>query len=107
MTFEDIYGAVKTRFADSDVSRIREHLAYQFNIEGEGEGIFYVEVKNGEIYVEPYEYFDRDVIFKCTGETLLNIMDGKLDPVAAYGSKDLKIVGDIGKALRVNDFLKS
>ena len=30
----------------ADVSDIREHLAYQFNVIGEESGIFYVEVKN-------------------------------------------------------------
>ena len=44
---------------DADVSDIHEHLAYQFNITGEAEGIFYAEVKDGKLFVEPYEYFDR------------------------------------------------
>ena len=48
---------------DADVSDIQEHLAYQFNITGEAEGIFYAEVKEGKLYVEPYEYFDRDAMF--------------------------------------------
>ena len=33
---------------EADVSGIREHLAYQFNITGEAEGIFYIEVKRRE-----------------------------------------------------------
>ena len=49
----------------ADVSGIGEHLAFQFDITGEGQGTFYAEVKEGKLYVEPYEYYDRDAIFIC------------------------------------------
>ena len=63
MTYADMFAEVKGMFMEADVSDITEHLAYQFNITGEAEGIFYVEVKEGKLYVEPYEYFDRDAMF--------------------------------------------
>ncbi|MBQ3543946.1 MAG: SCP2 sterol-binding domain-containing protein [Lachnospiraceae bacterium] len=106
MTYEEIFSTIKEKFKDADVSSITEHLAYQFNIEGEGEGIFYVEVKDGQLFIEPYEYYDRDVIYFCTADTLIKIMEGKLDPVLAFTVKKLKLEGDIGKALRLKDMLK-
>ena len=45
MTYADFFAKVKELLGGADVSDIREHLAYQFNITGEAEGIFYVEVK--------------------------------------------------------------
>lgn len=45
MTYEEFFAKVKEKFMTADVSDITEHLAYQFNITGEAEGIFYVEVK--------------------------------------------------------------
>ena len=71
MTYADMFSKVKGMLMDADVSDIQEHLAYQFNITGEAEGIFYAEVKEGKLYVEPYEYFDRDAMFTCSAETLL------------------------------------
>ena len=59
MTYAEFFSEIKGRFMEADVSGIREHLAYQFNITGEAEGIFYIEVKEGKLYVEPYEYYDR------------------------------------------------
>lgn len=106
MTYEEIFSTIKEKFKDADVSSITEHLAYQFNIEGEGEGIFYVEVKDGQLSIEPYEYYDRDVIYFCTADTLIKIMEGKLDPVLAFTVKKLRLEGDIGKALRLKDMLK-
>ena len=63
MTYADMFSKVKGLFMESDVSDISEHLAFQFNITGEAEGIFYAEVNDGVLAVEPYEYFDRDAIF--------------------------------------------
>ena len=106
MTYAELFSKVKRMLVDADVSHVQEHLAYQFNITGEGEGIFYAEVKDGKLYVEPYEYFDRDVIFTCSADTLLKIMAGKKDPVLAFTLGQLKVEGDIDKALKLKDFVK-
>ena len=104
MTYADFFAKVKL-LGGADVSDIREHLAYQFNITGEAEGIFYVEVKDGTIHVEPYEYYDRDVIFTCKAETLQKIAEGKLDPILAVTLQKLKVEGSIEKALKLKDIL--
>lgn len=106
MTYAELFSKVKGMLVDADVSHVQEHLAYQFNITGEGEGIFYAEVKDGKLYVEPYEYFDRDVIFTSSADTLLKIMGGKKDPVLAFTLGQLKVEGDIDKALKLKDFVK-
>ncbi|MFQ9514471.1 MAG: SCP2 sterol-binding domain-containing protein [Eubacterium sp.] len=105
MTFADLFSEIKSRFMAADVSDITEHLAYQFNITGEGEGIFYVEVKEGKLYVEPYEYFDRDAIFICSADTLLKIADKKLDSILAVTLQKLKVEGNIDKALKFKELI--
>lgn len=107
MTYEEIFNKVKEKFSGADVSHIQEHLAYQFNIEGEGAGSFYVEVRDGKLYIEPYEYYDRDAIFICKADTLFKIIEGKTDPVMAFTLQKLKVQGDIGKALRLKDMIKN
>lgn len=88
---------------EADVSDIKEHLAYQFNITGEASGIFYVKVKDGTLFVEPYEYFDRDAMFTCSAQTLRELADGTLDPVLAFTIQKLKVEGNIDKALRFKE----
>jgi Putative lipid carrier protein len=105
MTYADFFSEIKGKFMEADVSGITEHLAYQFNIVGDAEGIFYVEVKDGALYVEPYEYFDRDAMFTGKAETFMKIASGKLDPVMAVTLQKLKVEGDIGKALRLKEFI--
>ena len=105
MTYTEMFSKVKDMFAGVDVSRIKEHLAYQFNVTGEAAGIFYAEVKDGQLFVEPYEYHDRDAIFTCTAETLFKIASGKTDPVAAVMLGRLRVDGNIEKALKLKDIL--
>lgn len=105
MTYEEIVEKVRDTFKDADVSKIDEHLAYQFNIVGEGEGAFYVEVKEGKLFIEPYEFFDRDAIFICKADVLFKMISGKLDPVKAFTIGKLKVEGDLGKALKLKEFI--
>ena len=105
MTYLEFFEEMKAVFMEADVSDIKEHLAYQFNITGEASGIFYVEVKEGKLYVEPYEYFDRDAMFTCSAQTLEELASGKLDPVLAFTIQKLKVEGNIDKALRFKELV--
>lgn len=106
MTYQEFFEEVKEQFQKADVSHVTEHLAYQFNIVGEAEGIFYVEVKDGKLYVEPYEYYDRDAIFIAKAETLKKIATGEQDPILAVTLQKLKVEGNIDKALKLNDIIQ-
>ena len=107
MTYTEMFSKVKEMIAGVNVSGIKEHLAYQFNVTGEAAGIFCVEVKDGQLHVEPYEYHDRDAIFTCSADTLFKIASGKSDPVAAVMLGRLRVDGNIEKALRLKDILSS
>ncbi|MDE7062415.1 MAG: SCP2 sterol-binding domain-containing protein [Lachnospiraceae bacterium] len=105
MTFQEFFLEIKKNLKSTDISDMTDHLAYQFNIEGEEAGTFYVEAKDGELYVEPYEYLDRDVIFTCTADTLRKIAMGDMNPIMAYTIHKLKIDGSIDKALKLKDII--
>lgn len=106
MTYAEFFYEIKGKFMGADVSDIQEHLAFQFNIEDqEAGGAFYVEVKNGELFVEPYEYYDRDAIFICSPEVLRDIAEGRLDPIAAFTDQKLRVEGSLEKALRLKEII--
>lgn len=106
MTFSEYVASIKEKFLDTDVSDITEKLAYQFNITGESHGAFYVEVKDGKLNIEPYEYYDRDAIFTGTTELFTDIMTGKKDPVHEYLNHHLGVDGNIDKALKLKDIIE-
>lgn len=106
MTYADFFYEIKGKFMGADVSDIHEHLAFQFNIEDkEAGGAFYVEVKDGVLHVEPYEYYDRDAVFICAPDVLTGIADGRIDPIAAFTEQKLKVEGSIDKALRLKEII--
>lgn len=106
MTYEEIFTKVKDMFKDADVSGVKEHLAYQFNITGEGAGAFYAEVKDGELFIEPYEYYDRDAMFICSADVLFKILAGELDPVKAFTFGKLKVEGNLDQALKIKNLME-
>lgn len=105
MTYEEIFSKSKEIIMRSDVSNIDGHLAVQVDIEGEGEGAFYIELKDHQLFVEPYEYYDRDCKFIITADNFLKLADGSLDAVAAFTLGKLKIEGSIDKALEFKNIV--
>ena len=81
-------------------------LAVQVNITGEEGGVFYVEVKDGQVNIEPYEYNDRNCAITMDMTHVNKLIDGKLDPVLAFTTGKLKVDGDIGKALEFSKLVK-
>ena len=99
MTYEKIVEKVKKALSKVDATAVSGHLAVQVDIYGEGEGAFYIEVKDGKVDVQPYEYFDHDIRIRCTGEEIIAIAEGKkkiLDEVAAENIEALRNVSRLG-----------
>ena len=98
MTYEEIVEKVREAYSNAEASTVNEHAAIQFNIQGEGEGAFYLEIKEGKIVVQPFEYFDRDATVFTSAATLQEIAENKLDVVEAFTTGKLHIEGNLGKA---------
>lgn len=99
MTYEKIVEKVKKALAKVDASGVKGHLAVQVDVYGEGEGAFYIEVKDGKVDVQPYEYFDHDLRIRCTGDEIIAIAEGKkkiLEEVAAENVEALRNVSRLG-----------
>ncbi len=100
MMYERIVARLREVYCGMDASGIDEHVAIQFNIWGEGHGALYMEIDEGKIRIEPYEYYDRDTIISTDAETLLGIASGKIDPTT-YG--DLCVEGDPSRVRILRD----
>lgn len=107
MTYAEFFSEIKGEFLKADVSDITDHLAFQFNIIGEAQGIFYIEVNDGVLKIEPYVYQDRDAMFTCTAETLKGIESGEIDPNQAVDDGLLKVEGNVDKAYRLKELIDS
>ncbi len=106
MTFNELLTKVRTLAGGVDASD-KEFLAVQINITGKDEGVFYVEVKDHKISVEPYEYYDRNCAITIDMTNFNKLIDGKLDPIFAFTTGKLKVDGDAGKALEFAKMIKN
>lgn len=107
MTYEEIVAKAKEEFGSADVSNYEGHLALQFNVTGEGEGIFYAEILDGKLFIEPFDYKDNDAVLTADGSDLLSLFSGALDPAAAFESGKLTVTGDIAKALSIQPIIEN
>ena len=106
MTYEELVEKLKKVYGEHDASKIKDHLAIQFNVRGEAEGALYMEILDGKIYVEPYEYYDRDILVTISAQNLIALAEGKLDVLDAYNNGILQAEGkDLGKALILKDIV--
>lgn len=107
MTYEQIVAKVKAKFQDVDASSVDGVVALQINLEGKNvNGIFYIEVKDHKVNVEPYEYYDRHAIVTVNPSNLLKLLDGKLNPIEAFNKGKVAIDGDAGAVLAVISLVK-
>ena len=107
MTYEQVVAKVKAKFADVDASAVDGIVALQINLEGKNvNGIFYIEVKDHNVNVEPYEYYDRHAIVTVNPTNLLKLLDGKLDPIEAYTKGKVTVDGDVNAVLTVINLVK-
>lgn len=88
MTYEQIVAKVKEIMAGKSAADCKEHIAAEFHITGEGEGAFYVELNEGKIAVEPYEYYDRDFIVTASADDIIAFAEGKSDNVNIDGNNE-------------------
>ena len=99
MTFESLFATIKEKLEGADVRDIRGHVALEFQVRGDAKGMFFVEITNGLLRIEPYNYHDRDVSFVADADTYLEILQGELNPMIAFATGRVKVYGDMQKAM--------
>lgn len=107
MTFDEIYATMKTYFEQRDFEVFGQGVySYEFDVTGEGEGKFYIEIKDGSLNMQPYDYKNSLCSFKISSGNLCEIINRNTTPTAAYSSGRLTIHGDVSAAFRLADALE-
>ncbi|MCQ2499412.1 MAG: SCP2 sterol-binding domain-containing protein [Lachnospiraceae bacterium] len=101
MTYHEFVQELREIFNTIDASAIEEHFAIQLNIVGEAEGALYIEFADGAIDVQPYEYYDRDLIINADFETALDIVSGEIELAEAFAEEKIEVWGDFDKAIEI------
>lgn len=102
MNFEQAFEKVKASVSGENAGTIQGHLAIEVRLcDTDAYGICYIEIRDGELFVEPYDYFDRDAIFTVTSGDLVRIMTGRLGYDKAIEKGLLTVEGDAERAAEI------
>ena len=96
--FRKVFDEMKNYFSCAYEAAISGDFAYQFNIEGDGAGAFYVRHRDGAVQVEPYDYVDRTGEFIATADTYRKIAKGAISLEKALEDNLIRINGDADTA---------
>lgn len=107
MNYEEIIAFTKKNLKKAAAKKFENHIAVEFDIYGEGEGAFYVEVKDGNITVEPYEYYDRDAKVYITADELVKIVNGEKTAEESFEEGILMIEGNADAAKELIKLVKA
>lgn len=101
MVYEEIIELVKKNIKKTALKGNEKHLAVEFDIYGEGEGAFYVEVNGEDISVEPYEYYDRDAKVITTAQEIEKIIKGEKKPEESIVDGVTMIEGEVDSVVEL------
>lgn len=101
MNKEEVVQELRERFKNSDTDNVEGILAMQVDLRDQDGGTLYLEIKDKVLSIEPYEYYDRNVVINILSNDLLDIADKKLDPNEAISKEILSVDGDFSKALEI------
>ena len=107
MTYEELVKKVKQVIRKIDTRAIKQHAAIEIDIEGEGEGAFYVELDKDKATVEPFEYFDNDCKIRIGSDVLMELISGKVDAEKVLKEGKINIDGNIEKLIEFTGLLKT
>ena len=78
----------------------------QFSISGEGGGDWGVTVDDGKVTVVPGQLAKPQLIIKAKASDAVNLLHGNLNPIGAFMTGKVKIIGDMALAMKLFDLLK-
>ena len=74
MTFFEMFDAAKAGLANANVSGLNGHVAIQIEVTEDGCGIFYAEITDGVLNVQPYDYRDNTAAVTLPHSTLFALL---------------------------------
>ena len=81
-----------------------EDVTIQFNVPGVVQA--YIEIKGGKLTAKQGTKADADVTLEMTEEVGKNLFTGETDAASAYMAGDLKIIGEMAKAMKLRSLIE-
>lgn len=96
MSYQESFEKLKKKAESLKASDVDGHYAFQFNIIGDDEGSFYMEIVDGKVNCEPYDYKDNNAVISASSEEIAKYFNGEIAVIDVNGS-DADILWNIIK----------
>ncbi len=103
-TIQDLMAALPGAFRPEKASGVNTRI--QFNLSGEGGGMWIVNIADGKCTVEQGQIENPAATITANAEDYLAIAQGQMDPVKAFMGGKLSVKGDMGMMMRFMQFFK-
>jgi putative sterol carrier protein len=108
MTFEEIYQSVKKRALNkaerTDMSKVG-NVTVEVTLTGDSSGTFFASSQGGHLVMEPTACIKKDLTIILSAEDFEQILERKLNPMAALAHGRIKTKGNLTKVLQLRKLL--
>ena len=101
MTFFEMFDAAKAGLKNADVSGLNGHVAIQIEVTEDGCGIFYAEVTDGVLNVQPYNYYDHTAAITLPHSTLFALLRRETTLPEAVAQEKAFVQGSMESAAKL------
>lgn len=105
MTVAEIFAMLKERIAANPAKVATLHAAYQFEVTGEGGGTYHAVFEGGSHVIGEGPAANPGCTVTISTADFIALVQGKLNPMAAFMSGKLKMRGDMGLAMKLQTLL--
>jgi putative sterol carrier protein len=105
-TIDEVFTEMESRLK-ADSSKIQGmNAVYQFDLAGDGGGEKWVKLADGNAEFGGGQAENPNITIAMAASDFLDLVDGKLDGTMAFMSGKLKVKGDMGLAMKLQNVLR-
>jgi len=102
----DIFTEINNRLQADPSKASGSNAAYQFDLSGDEGGQYHIVFKDGKGDAGPGAVDDPNITISMAAADMVDMVTGKLDPTMAFMSGKIKIKGDMGLAMKLQNILR-
>ena len=105
-SFQDHLNNLNAKMESVDEDKIKGMSAvYQFDLSGDGGGVFHVKVDDGAAAVAEGTSDDANITITMSADDFGSLLDGELNATSAFMAGKLKVKGDMSLAMKLQSLL--
>jgi putative sterol carrier protein len=105
-TVDEVFSEMETRLKDNPEKVAGMDATYQFDLTGDGGGEKWVKLHDGTGEMGDGQAESPNITITMAASDFIELVEGKLDGTMAFMSGKLKVKGDMGLAMKLQNVLR-